>query len=133
MKRSLRDFRTLAGTAAAALCLIVGAACSTAPVSEPEADQLFEQAEEEIQNDHLLLATEHLKTLRNKFPYSKFAPLAQLRLGGVCGLEVEAAVQRGDGDVRAVVDLDVHSFVVPFVPVRGRHMPAIIMARARSA
>ena len=83
MKRSLRDFRTLAGTAAAALCLTVGAVCSTAPVSEPEADQLFEQAEEEIQNDHLLLATEHLKTLRNKFPYSKFAPLAQLRLGDV--------------------------------------------------
>lgn len=69
------------------LLLFMGLGCSSVAVQGDDPGQLFKQAEEEIASDHYLLATEHLKTIRNKFPYSQFAPLAQLRLADVYFLQ----------------------------------------------
>jgi len=72
----------------ALLALILGFhGCATGPIEENDPAKLFQQAEEEIQSDHYILATDHLKALRNKFPYSQFAPLAQLRLADVYFLQ----------------------------------------------
>jgi outer membrane protein assembly factor BamD len=86
MRRKLRTDRRLTRTAL--LGLILGLqACATGPIEENDPGKLFQQAEEEIQSDHYILATDHLKSLRNKFPYSQFAPLAQLRLADVYFLQ----------------------------------------------
>ena len=73
------------------ILLLIGisllSSCSSAPVTEGDPAQMFKEAEEEIQNDHYLLATERLKSIKNKFPYSQFAPLAQLRLADVYFLQ----------------------------------------------
>ncbi|MEN9722311.1 MAG: hypothetical protein RJB38_297, partial [Pseudomonadota bacterium] len=55
-------------------------ACSSIEVQQDDPAQLFKLAEEEIKNEHYILATERLKTIRNRFPYSQQAPLAQVRL-----------------------------------------------------
>jgi outer membrane protein assembly factor BamD len=84
-----RKYRTdLLLTRIALIALIWGLqACATGPIEESDPAKLFQQAEEEIQSDHYILATDHLKSLRNKFPYSQFAPLAQLRLADVYFLQ----------------------------------------------
>jgi outer membrane protein assembly factor BamD len=57
--------------------------CSSATVEKADPAAVYQEAEDDIKNDHFILATEKLRTIRNKFPYSQFAPLAQLRLGDV--------------------------------------------------
>ncbi len=84
--RELRRTRSLARLALL-LSLFMLQACASVAVEESDPAKLFEQAEEEIRNDHFILATDHLKSLRNKFPYSQFAPLAQLRLADVYFLQ----------------------------------------------
>ncbi|MBU6375562.1 MAG: outer membrane protein assembly factor BamD [Bdellovibrionales bacterium] len=76
---------TKAALLGAGLSLLIS--CSSAPITENDPGQMFKEAEEEIQNDHYILAVERLKSIKNKFPYSQFAPLAQLRLADVFFLQ----------------------------------------------
>ena len=43
----------------------------------------FKEAEEEIKSDHYQIAIDKLRTIKNKFPYSKYAIDAQLRIADV--------------------------------------------------
>ncbi len=57
--------------------------CSGKSVDESDPAQLYADAEEEIKNDHYQIAIEKLRAIKNKFPYSKYALDAQLRLADV--------------------------------------------------
>ncbi len=71
--------------ALAAAALFAGCA-ETAPQKDDPA-ALFKEAQEEVANDHYLLAIEKLREIKNKFSYSKYAIDAQLMLGDVYFLQ----------------------------------------------
>lgn len=62
-------------------------ACSTAPVNESDPESMFKDAEADIESDRYQIAIEKLQLVKNKFPYSRFSALAQLRLGDVYFLQ----------------------------------------------
>lgn len=66
-----------------ALTLVIQSGCSTTSVSETDPSVLFQDAEEDIQSDHYQIAIEKLRTVKNKYPYSKYAIDAQLRIADV--------------------------------------------------
>lgn len=68
-----------------ATALSVG--CSSTPTSENDPAKIFEEAEDDIKSDHFLLAIEKLRKIKNKFPYSKFAVEAQLKMADVYYLQ----------------------------------------------
>jgi outer membrane protein assembly factor BamD len=69
--------------------------CAEKKVDESDPSQLFREAEEDVKNDHYQIAIEKFRSIRNKFPYSKSAVDAQLRIADVYFLQdafPEAAV-----------------------------------------
>ena len=79
-----RTFQSLLGVLI--LSLLSGACTTFAPEdSNPEA--LFKLAEEEIKGNRYLMAIDKLRMVKNKFPYSKFAAEAQLRIADVYFLQ----------------------------------------------
>ena len=66
---------------------ILATACSTGQVDENDPASLYKDAEAEIQSDHYQIAVEKLRTIKNKFPYSKFATEAHLKIGDVYFLQ----------------------------------------------
>lgn len=67
-------------------CIFIGA-CSNPQIDENDPASLFKEAEEEIQSDHYLIALEKLRALKNKFPQSKYATDAQLKIADVYYLQ----------------------------------------------
>ena len=61
--------------------------CSGKQVDPNEPGQLFQEAEEDIKSDHYQIAIDRLRSIKNKFPYSKFAIDAQLRMADVYFLQ----------------------------------------------
>ncbi|MGK5082227.1 outer membrane protein assembly factor BamD [Bdellovibrionota bacterium FG-1] len=61
--------------------------CSGKPVDETDPASLFQDAEDEIKSDHYQIAIDKLRTIKNKFPYSKYSIDAQLRIGDVLFLQ----------------------------------------------
>lgn len=61
--------------------LFVG--CSTSKINESDPASMYKDAEEDISNDHYQIAIEKLKTIKNRFPYSKYAVDAQLKIADV--------------------------------------------------
>jgi outer membrane protein assembly factor BamD len=57
--------------------------CADKAIDESDPAQLYQDAEDEIKSDHYQIAIEKLRTVKNKFPYSKYSLDAQLRLGDV--------------------------------------------------
>jgi outer membrane protein assembly factor BamD len=57
--------------------------CGGKPVDEGDPASLMADAEDEIKSDHYQVAIDKLKVIKNKFPYSKYAIDAQLRLADV--------------------------------------------------
>ena len=57
--------------------------CAGKPVDDSDPASLLADAEEEIKSDHYQIAIEKLRTIKNKFPYSKYALEAQLRVADV--------------------------------------------------
>lgn len=57
--------------------------CSSTPIDENDPGALIKDAESEIQSDHYQLALDKLRIIKNKFPYSKYAIDAQLRIADV--------------------------------------------------
>jgi outer membrane protein assembly factor BamD len=66
-----------------AVSLVFQVGCSTTSISETDPSALFKDAEEDIQSDHYQIAIEKLRTVKNKYPYSKYAIDAQLRIADV--------------------------------------------------
>lgn len=67
--------------------LITLIGCSSLQVDENDPASLLKEAESEIQSDHYLIAIEKLRAIKNKFPYSKYAVDAQLRIADVYFLQ----------------------------------------------
>lgn len=90
------------GAALLAACLALSA-CSEAPINKEDPALLYNEAEQEIANDHYMLAIDKLREVKNRFPYSKYAVDAQLRLGDVYFLQESfteaAAVYESFGDL----------------------------------
>ncbi len=63
------------------------ASCATTSDDENTPEGLYKQAEQDIDNDHYLLAIEKLRKVKNKFPYSSYSGKAQARLGDVYFLQ----------------------------------------------
>ena len=61
--------------------------CSSAPINESDPESMYKDAEADIQSDRYQIAIEKLQLVKNKFPYSRFSALAQLRLGDVYFLQ----------------------------------------------
>jgi outer membrane protein assembly factor BamD len=59
------------------------ASCSGKSVDESNPEELYKDAEEDIQNDRYLIALDKLRTVKNKFPYSRYSTDAELRIGDV--------------------------------------------------
>jgi outer membrane protein assembly factor BamD len=57
--------------------------CSSEAVIESDPAALYKDAEEDIKSDRYQLALDKLKMVKNKFPYSKYAVDAQLRIADV--------------------------------------------------
>jgi outer membrane protein assembly factor BamD len=61
--------------------------CSGKSVDESDPAQLYKDALEEIESDHYQLAIDKLRAVKNKFPYSKYALDAHLKIGDVLFLQ----------------------------------------------
>jgi outer membrane protein assembly factor BamD len=63
------------------------AGCSGKDVNPEDPASLMEDAEADIKSDHYQIAIDKLRMLKNRFPYSKEAAIAQLRVGDVYFLQ----------------------------------------------
>src|SRR4051812_10683656 len=90
MKRSMiqkwRFLRSISSVLSMGLILLA-TGCSSTQVNEHDPESLFKDAEEEVASEHYQIALEKLRSLKNKFPYSKYAPDAQLRIADVYFLQ----------------------------------------------
>ncbi len=68
-------------------CLLLLGACSGKTVDEKDPASMMQDAEEEIKNDHYLIALDKLRVIKNKFPYSNYSIEAHLRIGDVYFLQ----------------------------------------------
>jgi len=69
--------------------------CAGKEVNEDDPASLMEDAEADIKSDHFQIAIDKLRMIKSRFPYSKQAATAQLRIGDVFFLQEafgEAAV-----------------------------------------
>jgi outer membrane protein assembly factor BamD len=57
--------------------------CAGKGIDSSDPAQLFEDAEDELKSDHYQIAIEKFRAIKNKFPYSKYAVDAQLRIADV--------------------------------------------------
>lgn len=68
--------------------------CSGEAINDNDPAALYQDAEKDISGDHYVVALDKLKIVKNKFPYSNYSVLAQLRIADVYYLQenyVEAA------------------------------------------
>ncbi|MBL7715967.1 MAG: outer membrane protein assembly factor BamD [Bdellovibrionales bacterium] len=61
--------------------------CSGAPIDENDPAQLYADAESDVQAEHYLVALEKMRSLKNRFPYSKHAVEASLRIADIYFLQ----------------------------------------------
>jgi outer membrane protein assembly factor BamD len=63
------------------------AGCAGKSIDASDPAQLYEDAEDEIKSDHYQVAIDKLRTIKNKFPYSKYSLDAQLKIADVLFLQ----------------------------------------------
>lgn len=61
--------------------------CSGKAIDESDPGALYNEAEEDVKNDHYQIAIDKLRSIKNKFPYSKYAVDAQLKIADVYFLQ----------------------------------------------
>ncbi|OFZ70323.1 MAG: hypothetical protein A3K03_03900 [Bdellovibrionales bacterium RIFOXYD1_FULL_44_7] len=61
--------------------------CAGKDVDENDPAALYKEAEEEIEDEHYQMALDKFRTVKNKFPYSKYAIDAQMRIADVYFLQ----------------------------------------------
>lgn len=72
----------------AVLALLSGlSGCAGKEVSENDPADLFQAAEVDIESSHYLMALDKLRSIKNKFPYSRYSLQAQLRIADVYFLQ----------------------------------------------
>lgn len=88
--------RQIAAISIFSICFgLVLSGCSGKSVEEMDPGELYETANQELSNDRYALAIDKLRLIKNKFPYSRFAKDAQLKLADVYFMQesyVEAAL-----------------------------------------
>lgn len=62
-------------------------ACSSNKVNENDPSSMFKDAEDDISNDRYLLALDKMRVIKNKFSYTSYGALAQLRIGDIYFLQ----------------------------------------------
>ena len=72
---------------AAFACLHLFAGCASKTINESDPKEMYEDADQDIKNDRYLLALDKLRIVKNKFSYSNYGALAQLRIGDVYFLQ----------------------------------------------
>src|SRR4051812_4738036 len=90
--------------------------CAGKEVDENDPASLYSDAEEDIKSDHYQIAVDKLRTIKNKFPYSKFSLEASLRIADVQYMQeswAEAAIT-----YEAFVDLHPKHEKVPYALFR---------------
>ena len=67
------------------LALIIGftGGCAGKKADENDVAALYQEAEDDIKSDHYQMALDKLKQIKNRFPYSKYAAEAELRIADV--------------------------------------------------
>src|SRR5689334_8254387 len=78
--------------------ILMSSGCSSSKIDPNDPALLFRDAQEEIESEHYLLALEKLRSIRNKFPYSKYAVDAQLRIADVYYLQELYAEAAGSSE-----------------------------------
>jgi len=71
---------------ACCLTLALGG-CGGRSLNPDDPADVFQDAQDDIQSDRFLMALDKLRKIRHKFPYSKFAAKAQLRIADVYFLQ----------------------------------------------
>lgn len=61
--------------------------CAETRVDPENPESLYKDAQENIESDHFQIAIDKLRKIKNKFPYSKYAALSQLRIADVYFLQ----------------------------------------------
>lgn len=90
--------------------------CAGKEIDENDPAALYSDAESDITNDHFQVAVDKLRTIKNKFPYSKYSVDASLRIADVQFLQdswAEAAIS-----YEAFVDLHPRHERVPYALFR---------------
>lgn len=88
------------------MILLVGllAACASDPDKEQESSekQIYDQAQEHLENDNYTLAVKNLQLLESRFPFGPYAEQAQLEIiyAHYRSLEPEAAIAAADRFIR---------------------------------
>src|SRR6478735_2734813 len=83
----MNRFASARSTIFALLLLAAFSRCAGKTVDENDPGELYKEAEEEISSDHYQLAIDKLRSVKNRFPYSKYATDAQLRIADVYYLQ----------------------------------------------
>lgn len=65
------------------LWIVVFNGCSGKKIDDNNPEDLFKDAQSDVENDRYQLALDKFRTLKNKHPYSNFSKLAQLRMADV--------------------------------------------------
>lgn len=116
MKKSNRLVILMALTPFIALPSIFFQGCSQSDVQKDNPTQLYQEALDDIENDHYQLAIDKLRMIRNKFPYSSVSVDAQLKIADVYFLQesfAEAALS-----YESFVDLHPKHEKVPYAMFR---------------
>lgn len=91
LKNTIKEASVFFLTALTAVNML---ACSGKKVDDGNPQELFKDAEEDVQDKRYIMALDKFKNIRNKFPYSNLATQAKLRIADVYFLEesyIEAA------------------------------------------
>jgi len=67
--------------------LLLASGCAGKKVNENDPKEMYEDAESDIKNDRYLLALDKLRIVKNKFAYTSYGALAQLRMADVYFLQ----------------------------------------------
>ncbi len=69
------------------ISLLFQPGCSSKKVNENDPKEMYEDAQDDISNDRYLLALDKLRIIKNKFAYTSFGSLSQLRIADVYFLQ----------------------------------------------
>src|SRR5688572_1079635 len=81
--KTLKPSALLRALPLAILAAVAVTACSGQKIDENNPQDLYKDAEEDIQDKRFAMALDKLKSLKNKFPYSHLATQAKLRIADV--------------------------------------------------
>ena len=85
MKKHIQNSLAILATLFTFSLVIQG--CASKGVNESNPKEMYDDANQDIENDRYLLALDKLRVVKSKFSYSNYGALAQLRIGDVYFLQ----------------------------------------------